>query len=305
MPRSTRPDRRRPRGPRDPDGDHRLRRHPQGDLPCVPSRHRCRRLRHRARRLRHLEDRRGIGPRDAGDVPGTRGPRRRTRRRMPKAGPRREVSRRVQRPGGRPAALRRDRADHHPTVGDHGGLRRPDPRDHPQRDRPAAARGDRADPRPRLPGVRHPGRRDRQGARHRVAARRDLLLVRRHAPRAGNRPRPVPGEERGRRRPGRLLAARRRQARRGAPRPPGRLLRDRLRDDRAGQRDGGPPGTPPRPHQLLGAGQPRARAAGDRGDRQLADQPRRRVPRRRSRVLGHGHPPVRPARRASSACRSW
>ena len=40
------------------------------------------------------------------------------------------------------------------------------------------------------------------------------------------------------RRPGRLLAAGRREPRRGQSRQAGRLLRDRLRDDRTGQRDG-------------------------------------------------------------------
>ena len=45
------------------------------------------------------------------------------------------------------------------------------------------------------------------------------------------------GQERGRRRPHRLLAARRRAARAGEPRQAGRVLRHRLRDHRAGQRD--------------------------------------------------------------------
>ena len=42
-----------------------------------------------------------------------------------------------------------------------------------------------ARPRTRLPGLRHAARIDRKGDRDRVAARRDLLLVRRHAARAG------------------------------------------------------------------------------------------------------------------------
>ena len=163
--------------------------------------------------------------------------------------------------------VRRDRPHHHPALGDHGGVRRPDALDHPQRHRPAAARRHRADPRARLPGVRHAARDDRQGARHRRPARRHLLLVRRHAARARQRPRPVRGEERGRRRPRRVLAARRRRARRRAPRPRGRVLRRRLRDHGPGQRHGRPPRRPARADELLDAGQPRARAAGDRGDR--------------------------------------
>ena len=77
-----------------------------------------------------------------------------------------------------------------------------------------------------------------------IAARpgRDLLLLRRHAAGAGQQTGPVPGQERGRRRPGRVLAAGRAEARAGEPRPAGGLLRHRLRDHRAGQRDGGLPG---------------------------------------------------------------
>jgi addiction module HigA family antidote len=50
--------------------------------------------------------------------------------------------------------------------------------------------GRRDDSRPRLPGLRHAARTDRQGAGHRRAARRDLLLVRRHAARSRHRGRP-------------------------------------------------------------------------------------------------------------------
>ena len=62
-------------------------------------------------------------------------------------------------------------ARRHQAVGDHGGLRRPDALDHPQRHRPAAARQRRADPRARLPGVRHAAGDHRQGARDRRRAR--------------------------------------------------------------------------------------------------------------------------------------
>ena len=125
---------------------------------------------------------------------------------------------------------------HHPALGDHGGLRRADALDHPARHRPAAARRDRDDPRPGLSGVRDPAGDDRQGARDRVPARRDLLLVRRHAARAGQREGPVPDQERGRRHPGGLLAAGRADHRQGEPGPAGGVLRDRLRDHRASQR---------------------------------------------------------------------
>ena len=52
---------------------------------------------------------------------------------------------------------------------------------------------DRAGARPGLPGLRHAARDDRPGARHRAPAGRDLLLLRRHAPRARLARRPVPG----------------------------------------------------------------------------------------------------------------
>ncbi len=92
-----------------------------------------------------------------------------------------EVPRRVQQPRPGQAAARPDPRRHVRELGDHGGLRRADPLDHPARHRPAAARRDRDDPRPGLPGLRHPAGGHRQGARDRPAPRRDLLLVRRHA----------------------------------------------------------------------------------------------------------------------------
>jgi hydrogenase maturation protein HypF len=65
-----------------------------------------------------------------------------------------EVPGGVQRPAAGPAPARSDPRDHHAAVGDHGGLRRADPLDHPPRHRPAAAGRDRDDPRAGLPGVR-------------------------------------------------------------------------------------------------------------------------------------------------------
>ena len=174
---------------------------------------------------------------------------------------RHEVPRRVQRPGAGQAAARRHPRHRHPTVGDHGGLRRADALDHPARHRPADPGPGRDDPRSGLPGVRHAARADRQGAGDRVASGRDLLLVRRHAARARQRPGPVPHQERGRRRPRRLLAAGRAQDRAREPRSRGRLLRHRLRDDRPAERDDRLPGQAARHPELQHAGVARARAA--------------------------------------------
>ena len=71
-------------------------------------------------------------------------------------------------------------------------------------------------PRPGLPGLRHPARDDRPGDRDRLPARHDLLLLRRHAARAGLARRPAQGQGPRRRRADRLLAARRRCAWRGS-----------------------------------------------------------------------------------------
>ena len=87
-------------------------------------------------------------------------------------------------------------------------------------------------------------------------------------------------KSRGRRRPRRLLAARRREPRRGQPRPPGRVLRHRLRDDGAAERDGRLDGAQARADELQRAGLARAGAAGDDAILQLAGQPGAGVPRR-------------------------
>lgn len=118
-----------------------------------------------------------------------------------------EVFERVSRRSGRPAAGGGDRADHHAAVGDYGGLRRADPLDYPQWHRPDSAGECGADPRSGVPGVRDSVGDDRPGAGDCGAAGRDLLLVRRHAAGAGQRAGPVPGKERGGRRPGGVFAA--------------------------------------------------------------------------------------------------
>ena len=131
-------------------------------------------------------------------------------------------------------ARRRDprRGRPRPPLQADGGLRRPHPLDLQLRDRRPAARERRARPRPGLPGLRDPDGAGRRRDRDRPQRGRDLHLLRRHD--AGARLRAVAarGEGRGRRRADGLLAARRAADRQGEPRPRGRLLRDRLRDDR-------------------------------------------------------------------------
>ena len=72
-------------------------------------------------------------------------------------------------------------------------------------------RGDHLDPRSRLPGLRHADGDDRSGLGHRRAAGRDLLLLRRHAARAGLGEGPLHGEVGRGRRADRLLAHGRRR----------------------------------------------------------------------------------------------
>ncbi len=116
--------------------------------------------------------------------------------------------------------------------------------------------------------------------------------------------RPARAEVAGQRRPGRLLAARRREPRGGQSRSQGRLLRHRLRDDGAAERDGrlawrGSGGSTN--FSVLGLARPRA--AGDDGV--LLESPDNRV----QGFLGPGHvcavmgcgeygPIARPIRRA-------
>ena len=204
------------------------------------------------------------------------------------------------------AAARRHPRDGQAALGDDGGLRRADPLDHPARPRPAAARRHRADPRARVPGVRDPARGHRQGAGDRLPAGRHLLLVRRHA--AGARAatkdlfrvKSAGGDVRVVYSPLDAL-----NDRAGEPRPAGGVLRHRLRDHRAAQRDDRLPGQEARHRELQPAGQPRAGATGDRGDHDLAGLPGAGVPRRRARVHGDGHAASTPSCPSGSRCRSW
>ena len=91
----------------------------------------------------------------------------------------------------------------------------------------------------------------------------------------------------------------------GEPGPRGGLLRHRLRDHRAGQRDDGLPGPAAGRHELLAAGLARAGAAGDRRDHGVAALPGAGLPRRRARVQRDGLPRTTRRWPRSTACRSW
>ena len=77
----------------------------------------------------------------------------------------------------------------------------------------------------------------------------------------------------------------------------GGVLRHRLRDDGAGQRDGRLPGQTAGSQELLDAGVARAGPAGHRGHPAVADEPRAGVPGRRPRLHRDGHCRVSAARR--------
>ena len=161
----------------------------------------------------------------------------------------------------------RHRRHRHAAVGPHGGLRRADAFDRPLRHRSHAPADDRAGARAGLSGVRHVARDDRPRARHRRApdviftSFGDMLRV------PGSRGDLLTLTEQRRRRPHRLLAARRRRASRARTRPSASsssrsASRPRRRPTRwpsiARRRDG--------VSQLLDARVARARAAGDDGD---------------------------------------
>ena len=82
------------------------------------------------------------------------------------------------------------------ALGSDGGLRRPDPLHRQVRARRPASARSRTRARPGLSGLRDLARDDRPGARHRAPARRDLLLLRRHAARARLRRRSLPAQGR-------------------------------------------------------------------------------------------------------------
>ena len=209
------------------------------------------------------------------------------------------------RPGRARCSTRSTRPTTRP-LGDHGGLRRPDPLDHPARHRPAAARRDRADPRPRLPGLRDAAGDHRQGAGDRRAPGRDLLLVRRHAARARQRQGPVPGQERAAATSG---SSTRRWTRSRSPR---REPRPQVVFFGIGFETTAPANAmavyqaqAARDRELHAAGLARPGAAGDRGDHGVAEC---RVQAFLAAghvcsVMGTGRVPA--AGRAVPACRSW
>ena len=207
-------------------------------------------------------------------------------------------------PVARPEARGGDPPRDHAAVDAHGGLRRPDPHDRQAGHRRDAPRRRPDDPRAGLPGLRHAARADRQGARDRRAAGRHLHELRRHAPGPGLHHGPAVAQGARRGRPDRLLAARRGPDRAREPGPPGRLLRRRLRDHRAGQRDGRLAGRAARPRQLQRPRQPRARAAGHgrRSSRRRPTRSRRSSPPATSARSWAGRSTSRSRRR--TACRS-
>ncbi len=179
----------------------------------------------------------------------------------------------------------------------HGGLRRPDPHDRQAGDRRGPPRGRAHDPRPRLPGLRHAAGAGGQGSRHRRPTGRHLHELRRHAARPRLHHGPARPQGPWRRRAHRLQPARRPQDRPGEPGATGRVLRRRLRDHRARERDVGRRGRPPGHRQLQRPGLSRARAAGDDGAAGLAEQPGPGVPGCGPRVRDHGLDRVRAHRR--------
>ena len=192
------------------------------------------------------------------------------------------------------------------TVGDHGGLRRADPLDHPARHRPAAARRHRDDPRPGLPGLRHAAGDHRQGAGDRRSSP-DVIFCS-----FGDMLR-VPGSSKD------LFRI---KSAGGDVRvvysPLDALNLARENPDREVVFFGiGFETTAPanamtvyqaqaaRHPQLLAAGLARAGAAGDRGDHGVADLPGAGVPGRRPRVQRDGHRPSTRRWPRSTRCRSW
>ena len=139
---------------------------------------------------------------------------------------------------------------------------------------------------PGLSGLRAADGPGRRLHRHRRAAGGDLHHLRRRHAGAGNPQEPAAGQGRRRRHPPRLLAARRARARPPQPRPGGRLLRARLRDDDAVDRTDRPAGRQRRDRQLLAVLQPHHGAAADQGAARRSRHAARRL--RRPRPCQHG-----------------
>ena len=217
---------------------------------------------------------------------GDRAARRRGRREVRRRVPRRRARARR---GGRDPLPRRARP---PLQGD-GGLRRAHPLDLQVRRRRPAAVERRARPRARLPGLRDPDGPRRRRDRLAHDARRDLHLLRRHDARAGLEGDAARREGRRRRRADGLLAARRASDRQGEPRPRGRVLRDRLRDD--GAVDGADAqARAGRGHpELLVHVQPRDDRPASAGAARVARPAARRLHRPGSRLDDRGCPAVR------------
>ena len=185
-----------------------------------------------------------------------------------------------------PAAARALLAQHHRAgrrrrLQVHGGVRRPHPHHLPARHRARAAPERRARARARVPGLRHPHGPDRRRHRRGRDTRGDLHVLRRHDAGARRQRQPARGQGAGRRRPLRLLAARRAADRRREPRPRGGVLRGRVRDDRAVDRGHPAQGARRRRPQLQRLLQPRHDRAADQGDPRVARPPPRRLPRAR------------------------
>ena len=118
------------------------------------------------------------------------------------------------------------------ALPDHGSLRRPYARHLPLRPEGFAAAERRVDPRPGLSRLRVADGPDRRRAGFGQRSERDLHGLRRHDARARLERQPAGKQSPRGRRADRLFAARRAENRPAESRSQGRVLRDRLRDDR-------------------------------------------------------------------------
>ena len=147
-----------------------------------------------------------------------------------------------------------------------------------------AASGDRLDSRAGLSRMCDADRDARQGRGDCLPAGSDLLLLRRHAPRARLAHRSTHGEVGRARRADRVFADGCSGAGPATSRAAGGFLRRGLRDHRAGQRHGRSASGQTRFGELLGVGFARARAAGDAGRAFGAREPRAGLFGRRTRL---------------------